>query len=148
HGAAILGSSELRDFLINFSRSFIYTTALPPHSVATILAALRFLNTPEGTSEIDQLQRNIGQFRAEIRQNGLQSQFIESESAIHCCVVPGNEKVKEISAALEEKGFGVRPILSPTVPKGRERLRFCLHSFNSATEISEVLKVLGNFVQP
>ena len=45
HGAAILGSSELRDFLINFSRSFIYTTALPPHSVATILAALKFLET-------------------------------------------------------------------------------------------------------
>ncbi|MGA9589229.1 MAG: 8-amino-7-oxononanoate synthase [Salegentibacter sp.] len=148
HGAAILGPSELRDFLINFSRSFIYTTALPPHSVATILAALKFLNTPEGASEITQLQRNIGHFRAEIGQNGLQPKFIESESAIHCCVVPGNQKVKELAAFLGTKGFEVRPILSPTVPKGSERLRFCLHSFNSAAEISEVLKVLGNFVQP
>lgn len=148
HGAAVVGSNALRDFLINFARSFIYTTALPPHSVASILAAFQLLNSSEGAAEMEKLQQNITYFNAAIRENGLQSYFIKSESAIHCCVIPGNEKVKEAAAILGAKGFEVRPILSPTVPKGQERLRFCLHSFNSAAEISEVLKVLGNFVQP
>ncbi len=43
HGAAILGSAELKDYLVNFSRSFIYTTGLSPHSVATILMAYHHL---------------------------------------------------------------------------------------------------------
>ncbi|HOD11073.1 MAG TPA: 8-amino-7-oxononanoate synthase, partial [Flavobacterium sp.] len=43
---------------------------------------------------------------------------------------------------LQEKGFDVKPILSPTVPEGQERLRFCLHSYNSSNQISEVLKQL------
>ena len=47
---------------------------------------------------------------------------------------------------LHQKGFDVKPVLSPTVPEGQERLRFCLHSFNSETEISNVLQLLATFV--
>jgi 8-amino-7-oxononanoate synthase len=51
--------------------------------------------------------------------------------------------VKNVAENLGKEGFEVKPILSPTVPKGSERLRFCLHSFNSENEISEVLKKLA-----
>lgn len=144
HGAAILGSKQLMDYLINFSRSFIYTTALSPHAVASIFAAYRFLESDR--KALQELKTNIEHFRSELIKNGLQDFFVESESAIQSCILPGNSEVKSIAERLTEKGFSVKAILSPTVPEGRERLRFCVHSYNSPAEISEVLKVLANFV--
>ena len=143
HGAAILGSRELRDYLVNFSRSLIYTTSLPPHSVATILAALNHLDQV-GLPELIKLQKNIEHFNSEIEKRDLQDLFIPGTSAIHCCVVPGNEKVKNLSRLFEEEGFDVKPILSPTVPQGRERLRFCIHSFNEEEDLNSILTVLKN----
>lgn len=142
HGAAVLGSTELRDYLINFSRSFIYSTALAPHSVAAIIAAYEQLQG-EGISEVEKLQDNISYFKAEVAKKGFQKHFLESVSAIHCCIIPGNEKVKAVSQNLAAAGFDVRPILSPTVPEGRERLRICLHSFNSKEEITALLDHLS-----
>jgi len=156
HGAAILGSSTLKAYLVNFARSFIYTTALPPHSVATILASYQYLKNkpklaqvnPENVEgrEIKKLKQNIEFFKSEIVANKLQSFFTESNSAIQSCIIPGNEKVKNTASKLEAEGYNVKPILSPTVPKGKERLRFCLHSFNSEEEISGVLKLLVKLV--
>ncbi|MFB9081027.1 aminotransferase class I/II-fold pyridoxal phosphate-dependent enzyme, partial [Flavobacterium procerum] len=51
HGAAILGSIELREYLVNFARSFIYTTGLSPHSVSTILTAYQHLEIEKDTIE-------------------------------------------------------------------------------------------------
>ena len=140
HGAAILGSQDLKNYLINFSRSFIYTTALPPHSVATILAV--YQEFEKGISLIQQLKNNIQFFGSQVSQNNLLAHFLESKSAIQSCIIPGNEQVKYVAESLKKEGFEVKPILSPTVPKGRERLRFCLHAFNSEEEISRVLKIL------
>jgi len=145
HGAVILGSKTLRDFLINFSRSFIYTTALSPHSVATIYCAYERLK--DDISEIEQLKKNIQIFRDEIVKLDLQSNFVESHSAIQSCIIPGNEMVKKVSDHLKLQGFDVKPILSPTVPEGKERLRFCLHSYNSTEEICSILNLLGNFAK-
>jgi 8-amino-7-oxononanoate synthase len=73
----------------------------------------------------------------------LKPMFVYSKSAIQCAIIPGNEKVKAIATQLQENGFDVKAILSPTVPEGQERLRFCLHSYNSEKEISDVLKQLS-----
>ncbi|WP_272150609.1 aminotransferase class I/II-fold pyridoxal phosphate-dependent enzyme [Tenacibaculum aiptasiae] len=138
HGAAIISSEELKNYLVNFSRSFIYTTGLSPHAVATISFAYKELPKSK-----EQLQKNILFFIKETQRLNLN--FIKSESAIHCCIIPGNEKVKLIAQKLQEKGFDVKPILSPTVNKGEERLRFCLHSYNSFEEITSVLENLATF---
>ena len=69
-------------------------------------------------------------------------QLIESDSPIQCIVVSGNTEVKRISAHLEILGFDVRPILSPTVPKGKERLRICIHSFNTKEELDNLINAL------
>lgn len=140
HGAAILGSSQLKDYLINFSRAFIYTTALSPHSLATIKMAYTELGE---TKNAEILGQNIKHFKTEIQRLNLNTIFIESYSAIQCCVVSGNKNVKHLSKQLSTNGFDVRPILSPTVPAGQERLRFCLHSYNTKTEITDVLELLG-----
>ena len=144
HGAAILGSVELKDYLVNFARSFIYTTALSPHSVATILVAYQFLEKEKKNIEV--LRTNIIHFNQEKILFGLKPLFVRSKSAIKSAIIPGNEKVKAIANQLQEKGFDVKAILSPTVPEGQERLRFCLHSYNSKEEITEVLQLLSTFV--
>ena len=142
HGAAILGSHALKSYLVNFARSFIYTTGMPPHSLATILAACEHMSMSRGGQM--QLRRNINFFKDQLRDHDLEPYFIPSNSAVHCCLVEGNEKVKNWSLQLQEKGFDVKPILSPTVPKGQERLRFCLHSFNTENEIKDVLLILAD----
>jgi 8-amino-7-oxononanoate synthase len=144
HGAAILGSAELKSYLVNFARSFIYTTGLSPHSVATILVAYQHLEHQKNT--LEQLRHNISFFNQEKSRLSLKPLFVYNKSAIQSAIISGNERVKTIANQLQEKGFDVKPILSPTVPEGQERLRFCLHSYNSETEISEVLQLLSTFV--
>ena len=144
HGAAILGSVELKDYLVNFARSFIYTTGLSPHSVATILVAYQHLKND--STSILKLRENIIFFNQQKNLLSLKPLFVRSKSAIQSAIIPGNERVKTIANQLQEKGFDVKAILSPTVPEGQERLRFCLHSYNSQEEISEVLRLLSTFV--
>lgn len=146
HGAAILGSQKLKDYLVNFARSLIYTTALPPHSVATILAAYEYFEE-KGISEIEKLQGKIKFFISEVKMQELEPYFQASPSAIHCCIIPGNKRVKLVAKQLQKEGFDVRPILSPTVAAGKERLRFCLHSFNSEAEIKSVLSLLSKEIK-
>lgn len=145
HGAVILGSNLLREYLINFSRSFIYTTALSPHAVATIYCA--YYKLKSDASEIENLKQNIKIFKDEIIFQELKLYFVDSQSAIQSCIIPGNSNVKLIAEYLKNNGFEVKPILSPTVSFGKERLRFCVHSYNSAEEIRTVLNLLGNFVK-
>jgi 8-amino-7-oxononanoate synthase len=146
HGAAILGSKILREYLVNFARSFIYTTALPPHSVAAIIAAYNFLAT-EAEAGRNQLFSNVASFKKLIVENSLQSFFISSQSAIQCAIIAGNKNVRNIAANLQQQGFDVRAILSPTIPAGQERLRFCLHSYNTNDEITVVLQQLTLYLR-
>ncbi|QIE59560.1 pyridoxal phosphate-dependent aminotransferase family protein [Rasiella rasia] len=140
HGAAILGSQQLISYLINFARSFIYTTALPPHTLATIWAAYQELANCD--KHRNKLYSNIAILQNMIIDTKLEEHFISSHSAIQSCVVSGNENVKKISQALQNEGFNVKPILSPTVPIGKERLRICVHSFNTEHEIYALLQTL------
>ncbi|MEM9685467.1 MAG: 8-amino-7-oxononanoate synthase [Bacteroidota bacterium] len=144
HGAAVLGSNILKTYLVNFARSLIYTTALSPHAVATILTAYQHLKTEK--TAVKKLKDNINFFNLKIKAAKLDQMFIKSHSAIHSCVIPGNEKVKHIAHQLHTNGFDVKPILSPTVPKGEERLRFCLHSYNTTTDMETVINLLSTFV--
>jgi 8-amino-7-oxononanoate synthase len=144
HGAVVLGSNELQSYLVNFARSFIYTTGLSPHSVATILMGYHHLETDKNA--IESLRENIVFFNQVKKMLYLNPLFVRSKSAIQSVIIPGNEKVKSIASLLQQNGFDVKAILSPTVPEGQERLRFCLHSFNSKEEITKVLTLLSSFV--
>lgn len=148
HGATVLGSYKLIEYLVNFARSFIYTTALPPHAVAGIMAAYKFLQTPEvQNAQIIKLRENISFFKSEILNYDLENYFIPSDSAIHCCVIPGNVEVKTVAKKLQEKGFDVKAILSPTVAVGKERLRICIHSLNTKNEIESLVRLMANFLK-
>jgi len=144
HGAVVLGSNELKSYLINFARSFIYTTGLSPHSVATILMGYVYLEKDKNA--LESLRENIVFFNQVKKMLYLSPLFVRSKSAIQSVIIPGNEKVKSIASLLQQNGFDVKAILSPTVPEGQERLRFCLHSYNSKEEITKVLTLLSTFV--
>lgn len=144
HGAVILGSEELKTYLVNFARSFIYTTGLSPHSVATIKMAYHKL--AQNNQALQQLRQNISIFNQNKQLLGLKPIFVQSKSAIQCAIVPGNEKVKNIALKLQQQGFDVKPILSPTVPEGQERLRICLHSFNTENEITRLLQSFAQLI--
>ena len=91
HGAAILGTTELKNYLVNFARSFIYTTALTPHTLASIYQAYLAL---ADTSARQKLQENISFFKSEIQRLNLD--FIDSSSAIQACIIPGNARSQSI----------------------------------------------------
>ena len=137
HGAAVVANDEVIQYLVNFSRSFIYTTAMSPHSVATIRAGYEQL---QQTEAMNVLHHNIEYFKSLINQYGIEG-FIPSDSAIQAMVVSGNDRVKSLAERLQTQGIGVLPILAPTVPAGQERLRVCLHSFNTEKEIKQLVNL-------
>jgi 8-amino-7-oxononanoate synthase len=141
HGAAWFGSAVLTEFLINYCRPFIYTTGLPIHSLAHIQSAYTFLqDSPE---IIHKLRSNIQFFNDEVVRQGIEG-FLPSDSPIQCIILSGNETVIRVTGAIRSKGFDVRPILHPTVAEGKERIRICLHAFNTRDEIKELLQTLAN----
>lgn len=137
HGAVVTGSQQLKDYLINFARSFIYTTALPEHSAAAIQAS--YNTFPSLNDERQHLQMLIHYFQ----QARLKFEKLPSLTPIQIVIVPGNDTVKTLASQLQEAGFDIRPILYPTVPSGKERLRIVLHSFNTLYEVEQLVKILS-----
>ena len=143
HGAIVLGSNLLREYLVNFARPFIYTTAAPFHQMAAVKMAYQLLQ--QSGSEIELLRNNINLFKQKVKTNIIYP-LIKSESAIQCIVLKSNEKAKNVAAHLQNNGLDVRPIVSPTVPDGSERIRICLHSFNTAEEITLLANTINELI--
>jgi 8-amino-7-oxononanoate synthase len=137
HGACIVGSEKLVQYIINFARPFIYTTALTPHSIVAIESAFDYLRENLDLQRV--LQKNIDAFVNCV--SHLTNRTLSS-SAIQTVIFPGNENVKSAASRLQQAGFDIRPVLSPTVPTGTERLRICLHTYNTLDEISKLTSEL------
>ncbi|MDP9081526.1 MAG: 8-amino-7-oxononanoate synthase [Bacteroidota bacterium] len=142
HGAIVLGSKLLREYLINFARSFIYTTAASPGQIASIKIA--YVRLQASDEEVEKLKSNIRLFKHSVN-NVSGYKLIESDSAIHCLILKSNEKAREAASLLQQTGLDIRPILSPTVPQGSERIRICLHSFNTPEQITLLTATINTF---
>ncbi|MEM9835638.1 MAG: 8-amino-7-oxononanoate synthase [Bacteroidota bacterium] len=153
HGAAILGSRTLIDFLINTSRPFIYSTGPSPHAWATIKQAYDTLQAEHG-KRFGALQDNIKQFKqlqgvgvcngssADPETTAKESAYATWLHPIQLINCPGNERVLAVEAALRSQGVLVKAIRHPTVAVGQERIRICLHAFNTQDEISWLINLL------
>ena len=138
HGACVLCSTETKQYLINFARSFIYTTALPPF---VFRHNSRVITDQSNETRREQLKTNIAYFR----KLALGLTLVSDEaSPIQIIRVGSVDKTKELAAALQKSGIAVKPIFSPTVPPGEECLRICIHSFNSSAEIDSLVRVIIN----
>ena len=143
HGAIILGSEVLRNYLINYCRSFIYTTAPSSETIQTIRQQYeklaRFYDSSSYEFNVALKLKNY--FIAEI---GVTRKLIYGPYGnVVSVIIPGSENVRKVSNALKDKGLYVKEILSPTVPKGAERLRICFHSYNSMKEVNELINYLN-----
>ncbi|MEN0053480.1 MAG: 8-amino-7-oxononanoate synthase [Mucilaginibacter sp.] len=143
HGAIVLGSNLLREYLINFARSFIYTTATSFHQLAAIKVAYAFLNN--AGEEISQLQKNITLFKKEINVNETYP-LRTSDSAIQCIILKSNNKARELANILQAEELDVRAILSPTVASETERIRICLHAYNTTNQIIKLTSTINQFI--
>lgn len=135
-GAVVLGSEVLRSYLINFARPFIYSTAPSPHHVLSLQTTLSFVAQAETQRLV--LKETIKYFKSLQKS----SAWGASQTAIQTFFVPGNEAVRAVAQKVQEAGFAVKPIVYPTVPKGKERIRITLTANTSHTDIQTLIHTL------
>ncbi len=138
HGAVVLGSKTLRDYLLNFCRPFVFSTALPRESLDRIEAAYELL--PELEAEREQLFSLVRHARTAIRESSFR--WIDSHSWVQSVIIPGNDQVLAAAGPRGKLGFDVKAIRAPSVPAGGECLRICLHAFNTVDEIDGLMAAL------
>ena len=139
-GACVIGSAAMREHLINTSRPFIYSTAPDQVSLAFIREAYQLMR--EASSERARLFELIAEFRRLISEDSKTLEFLPVFGPIQGLVVPGNAQVCKVESALQAQGIFARAIRAPTVPAGRERIRLCLHSFNTTEELLRAVAVI------
>ncbi|WP_318845825.1 pyridoxal phosphate-dependent aminotransferase family protein [Chryseobacterium sp. JV558] len=135
HGAAILCNETVKSYLVNFASPFIYTTSAQDFQWVSIKTGYEFLDQHQELAK--KLQDNIKIFRS----RNLQSPSSEI-SPIQAILIPDNQKLKALQNTLSEEGFLTYAIYSPTVKPGSERLRICLHSFNTEEEIIKMTGII------
>jgi 8-amino-7-oxononanoate synthase len=142
HGAVVLGSSLLREYLLNFARPFVYTTALPPHSLAAIESALQLM------PQLSEERSHVRQLAQALQRELLGESVRGGEAAVLSFIQPGNDAIAALAQYLQYYGFDVRAIRSPTVPRGTERLRICVHSFNTPEQTRQLIQLLNSRISP
>lgn len=135
-GAVVLGSQTLIDFLINFARPFIYSTAPSPYHVSSLLTTLGWLEKQSDLRK--KLKENIDFFVKHAKS----SHWQPSKSAIQTFFIAGNQAVKKKALEIQDAGFAVKAIVYPTVPKGEERIRITLNSLTKKEAILALIKTM------
>jgi 8-amino-7-oxononanoate synthase len=133
-GAVVLGSLALKEYLVNFARPFIYSTAPTPAHVSALLSTLHYLSSQNEARQ--KLQENITFFRANCHSDA----WGDSQTAIQTFFVTGNEAVRTKAASASE--FAIKPIVFPTVAKGKERIRITLSAKHTRTQILALIQAL------
>ena len=123
-GAAVLCSEAVADYLVQFARHLIYSTAMPPAQAVALSAALDIIRSAEGDARRAQLAALIGRFRDGVR--GLDLAVTESHSAIQPLIVGDNRRALHLAHTLRQQGLFATAIRPPTVPPGTARLRLTL----------------------
>lgn len=140
HGAAVVGSLLLRNFLINHAHSFIYTTAMPPYAYEHLNHAYKMLPGADREGLFDLIH-----FFKKKSEDTKGIQFLTNPSPIQGILVGDNTKAASMADHLRKHGFFVKAILSPTVSPGTERIRICIHSYNTREEIDELFNAIKMF---
>ncbi|MGF6566825.1 8-amino-7-oxononanoate synthase [Kosakonia cowanii] len=139
-GAAVLCSEAVADYLVQFARHLIYSTAMPPAQAVALSAALAIIRSDEGDARRAQLAALIGRFRDGVR--GLDLAVTESHSAIQPLIVGDNSRALRLAHTLRQQGLFATAIRPPTVPPGTARLRLTLTAAHQPEDIDRLLEAL------
>lgn len=138
HGGLVLADNTVIDYLVNFARSFIYTTALPEY---VYQRNNMLLGQTELLQNREELFNVLNDFQKVLQANGIHS-ISEINSPIQFIRIANKTVLKTVAENLHQKNFAVKAVFAPTVPEGQEGLRICLHSFNSKKEIEALFSLL------
>ncbi|RAU82603.1 8-amino-7-oxononanoate synthase [Pontibacter arcticus] len=140
HGAAVVGPAVLRDFLINYSRAFIYTTGLPTHALVSLKCAYQLL--PDFSAERKKTKALA--YKLYQKLNNLSNVTCSPENSVILSVFPKEQQqLTSLAADLQKEGFDARPVLPPTVPTGTGRLRIIVHAYNTEEEIDGLVQAIA-----
>jgi 8-amino-7-oxononanoate synthase len=138
YGAFVAGSDVLIETLIQFSRNYIYTTALPPAIAAASLAAVKLLQHEVWRQQ--HLNHLIRLFKQQAEH--LRLPLMPSGTAIQPLLIGSSEMALRLSESLKEMGFLVTAIRPPTVPKNTARLRITLSAAHTENHLQQLLAAL------
>jgi 8-amino-7-oxononanoate synthase len=149
HGAVLCCVNiTLRDYLLNYARPFIYSTALPLHSLVTIKCSYEtMINCEERRQQVFALVRLFRELVESMLRNVAVSSNIvlyPSNSPIQALLVPGNDACIQFCSTMHQKyGLLLYPIRAPTVPRGQERVRIILHAHNTRSQVTHLVECMG-----
>ena len=136
-GGYVAGRKELIEYLINYSRSFIFSTALSPADIGAALEALRIIH--DDSSVVDTLRENTVYMSHKLQAMGIDC---DDETPIFPIVVGENDRALTLARELKERGIIITAIRPPTVPVGESRLRMTVTTAHSKEQVDYVAKTL------
>jgi len=137
-GAFVAGSLELINYLRNFCRHYIYSTALSPAQVTQIMSNLTLCRTEHWRRE--KLFGNIALFKQLMTDCSFT--LLPSSSPIQPVIIGNPERASAVAHQLREQGFWITAIRSPTVPQNTDRLRITLSSLHDSQDIQNLTEAL------
>ena len=138
-GAFVAGSDDLIEYLIQYARSYIYTTAIPSASAVAACSSLKLFSNE--LNRLDHLNELVNYFKNQY--SSLNYKFLPSDTPIQPMIVGDSRKATDISNKLFQHGIIAPAIRPPTVPYGSSRLRITLtasHTFSDIDKLIDILK--------
>ncbi len=140
-GAFVAGPPELKEWLINRARPFVFTTAQPPLFAELLRRTIKII----ASAEMDRARQEIQQLSARLRHGAAQLGFEcgRSQSQIVPLITGDEASALRLAEALQNEGLDVRAIRPPTVPAGSSRLRVSLQAAHRAADVDQLLATLA-----
>ncbi|MBE7711809.1 MAG: pyridoxal phosphate-dependent aminotransferase family protein [Cyanobacteria bacterium SIG31] len=136
-GAFCVANNEIISYLINKSRSFIFSTSMPPINIAWTKWLL--------TEKFNYLKAQSKKLVNIMKETHTLVTNTPSESHIIPIVIGANDKTLELAELLRSQGYYIPAIRPPTVPQGTSRLRISLTADTKIEDIKQVLRIIHEF---
>jgi 8-amino-7-oxononanoate synthase len=143
-GAFVAGSAALIDWLLQKSRSYIFTTAMPPMQAHVLLSSLELIEIS------DDRRRHLNMLIARFREGMLPyaDRLTPSGTAIQPVIIGDNATTMAVAAALLERDIWAPAIRPPTVPAGSARLRISLSAAHTLAQVDQLVAALAEQLDP
>lgn len=142
-GAVLIIDHVLKEYLINFAHPFIYSTSPSPVQAFICQQQLDFFK--QNPQRLQSLHGIVGGWTKNENFGGCFQLSKNSNSPIQFIKGPDSKAIKDLSFWLNEQGFAQKAMLPPTVPKGSERIRICLHATQTLNQIQAIQEAVKDF---